>query len=302
MLRHRVTEPLRDSDADPRAAMCRNCGAPAPGAYCPACGQETRLALPSARQFLREAAGRYVPLDGRLWRTLFGLVFRPGFLTREYFAGRRRRYVRPARLFLVLSLALFALLRIVSDAPIVIADDADKGAVARGGEEFDIALDDQMNVQVTGIALPEQVQKRIDRFNRLPRQVKYDQIFQGVIRYGPYALFALLPLFAVLLQIVYAGRHRRHPLRPRKYAEHLVFGAHNHAFLCVALMLVAVPVGPLRFALVAWIAVYFLRSMKVVYDGSWLGVAVRAWAIAIAYFTSFAFVVAGLLVAAVLLA
>ena len=41
------------------------------------------------------------------------LVFRPGFLTREYFAGRRRRYVRPARLFLVASVLLFAALRIV---------------------------------------------------------------------------------------------------------------------------------------------------------------------------------------------
>ncbi|MHB8493366.1 MAG: hypothetical protein ACYC9Z_11550 [Casimicrobiaceae bacterium] len=27
---------------------CRNCGAAAPGNYCPQCGQETNLALPSA--------------------------------------------------------------------------------------------------------------------------------------------------------------------------------------------------------------------------------------------------------------
>jgi hypothetical protein len=36
--------------------------------------------------------GRYVALDGRLWRTLGALLFRPGFLTREYLAGRRRRF------------------------------------------------------------------------------------------------------------------------------------------------------------------------------------------------------------------
>src|SRR5208282_4911284 len=66
---------------------------------------------------LREAAGRYVAFDGRMWRTVVALVSRPGFLTREYFAGRRRRYIRPARLFLVLSIGLFALLGLERGRP-----------------------------------------------------------------------------------------------------------------------------------------------------------------------------------------
>ena len=79
---------------------CRNCGAEATGNYCPACGQETDVALPPAGTFLREAAGRYVSLDSRLLRSLHALLFRPAFLTREYLVGRRRRYVRPARLLM----------------------------------------------------------------------------------------------------------------------------------------------------------------------------------------------------------
>ena len=63
-------------------ALCRNCGAAAPGAFCPSCGQETSLALPTVRAMLREAAGRYVAFDGRMWRTLAALVARPGLLTR----------------------------------------------------------------------------------------------------------------------------------------------------------------------------------------------------------------------------
>ncbi len=105
------------------ARACRNCGAPAPGEYCPTCGQETRLQLPTARVFMREATGRYFSLDGRMWRTLAALLFRPGFLTREYLQGRRRRYIRPARLFLVLSLALFAAIRLFASAPIIVSDD-----------------------------------------------------------------------------------------------------------------------------------------------------------------------------------
>src|SRR5258708_19565956 len=107
-----------NSDANPAAPfICRNCGAVAPGEFCAACGQETRVKLPTARVFLREATGRYVALDGRLWRTLGALMFRPGFLTREYLLGRRRRYVRPARLFLLLPLALFAPIRFFPPPP-----------------------------------------------------------------------------------------------------------------------------------------------------------------------------------------
>jgi rRNA maturation protein Nop10 len=112
-----MNEATSPTAAQAAGRTCRNCGTETDGAYCPNCGQETTLALPTVRSMLRDAAGRYVALDGRMWRTLFALVFRPGFLTREYFAGRRKRYIRPARLFLVLSIALFALLRFEGKAP-----------------------------------------------------------------------------------------------------------------------------------------------------------------------------------------
>jgi len=116
----RLPAPSSVGDAVDSRTHCANCGAPIVGAFCPRCGQETTLALPTARAFLREAAGRYIAWDGRTWRTLALLFFRPGFLTREYLAGRRRRYVRPGRLFLVLSLAFFAVVRFTSGTPEVV--------------------------------------------------------------------------------------------------------------------------------------------------------------------------------------
>jgi hypothetical protein len=112
---------------------CRNCAhaiAPA-DLFCAHCGQETKVALPTARQFMREAAGRYVALDGRLWRTLHALLVKPGFLTREYFAGRRRRYVRPGRLFLVTSIVAFAAIRLAIDAPFNVVVERDLREAAR---------------------------------------------------------------------------------------------------------------------------------------------------------------------------
>ena len=65
---------------------------------------------------MREATGRYIAYDGKFWKTLAALLLRPGFLTREYLAGRRRRYIGPARLFLVSSLLLFATLRFATES------------------------------------------------------------------------------------------------------------------------------------------------------------------------------------------
>ena len=52
----------------------------------------------------------FFDFDNRLLRTLPALYFRPGFLTREYFAGRRIRYLPPFRtMFLLSVLAFFAI-------------------------------------------------------------------------------------------------------------------------------------------------------------------------------------------------
>ncbi len=345
-----MSEPLREGSAvEPPA--CRNCGAAAPGHYCPACGQETALALPAAGAFLREAAGRYVALDGRLARTLAHLAFRPGFLTREYFAGRRRRYIRPARLFLVLAIALFAVLRLASEASpggAFVFDDGDAASDASGdsaptasvdtpakpsvataptspggrapvkaaatgdggevgltdlGIPWKLRLDDEFRGTVVGPEgrVRDRLQHRLDRFNRMNRQERAEELLAAVLRYGPYALVALLPGFALLLQIAYSGRAGRYPARPRRYAEHLVFGAHNHAFVCLALIVVvASPWGVLSAAAWVWLVFYLFRSLKVVYGGRTSGVLVRGALIALVYLVMFGVATGVLLVLALL--
>ena len=292
-------------------ARCRNCGSQVTGRYCAACGQETDIALPSPGRFLREAAGRYIALDGRLWRSLHALMFRPGHLTREYIAGRRRRYVRPARLFVALSIALFAILRFAAGPPIVIdapavprAGNAGSDSDAVNGDAKGLRIDRDFNVRFGAGAWPAlvPVRNRIDAFNRLSREDKLDRLLAGMLRYAPYAAIGLLPVFALLLQIAYAGRARRHPQRPRQYAAHLVFGAHNHAFLFLAaILIVVVPFGPVRAVLALWIVVYAFASMRAVYGGSWRGVLLRGLFVFGGYAVFFALAIAVLLLAAVTL-
>jgi hypothetical protein len=309
---------LRDA-AEARESMsvqaCRNCGARAIGNYCPACGQETALALPSAGTFLREAAGRYVALDGRMWRSLHALLVRPGSLTREYFAGRRRRYVRPARLFVALSIAFFAVLRLASQGP-VIMERSQPGVPAasepraandptrREDEPFSIRNDEsnRLRIDAGGRAWLGPLAKRLEAFDRLPGEERARQMRSGMLRNAPYAAIALLPLFAVLLKLLYSGGARRHPARPRRYAAHLVFGAHVHAFAFLAAMLyVLVDLTAIRAVVAIWMAAYGLIALKAVYGGTWLGVVLRALVIAVVYLLFFSVAVAGLVIAAVAL-
>jgi hypothetical protein len=320
--RMRAAAPVSAPVIEP-GATCANCGAPVVGPYCATCGQETVLGLPTARAFLREAAGRYIALDGRTWRTLAGLFFRPGFLTREYLMGRRRRYVRPGRLFLVLALAMFAVFRIVGNVPGMITDTSDGtptivgapdasrakvGPAAKGdssaGDAQNKGDDADFNIMIDELNAPflQPLRTRVQAFNHLTPQQKTEQIYNGTLRYGPYALVALLPVFAALVQLAYLGRARRYPERPRRYAAHLVFGAHTHAFLFLAVLaFVAIPLGVVRAALALWIATYLLLSLKNVYGGGWVGVVLRVALIGLFYVVVFGFAMAGLVVVAIAL-
>ena len=189
------------------------------------------MRLPTLREFVREAAGRYVAIDGRFWRTIFALLGRPGFLTREYLGGRRRRYIRPARLYLFTTLIFFAVSRFVAEPIDVLglrADTPEKQAQSSPDKGFDLQLDSEQAI------VPPALQKRWNRFSSLSKREKAEQLREGMLRYAPYAMFVLLPAFALLLKLVYVGRRRRHPGRPRLFGEHLVFAAYDHAFVFIA--------------------------------------------------------------------
>ena len=278
---------------------CRNCGVPVDGAYCAACGQETALRLPTLREFLREAAGRYVALDGRFWRTMFALLARPGFLTREYLAGRRRRYIRPARLYLFATLIFFAVTRLLVGPIDIFEVHADTP-----GEAKYLSPDKGFNVQMGEDAFGSlALQKRWNRFNNLRRSDKAEQLGEGMLRYAPYALFVLLPAFALLLKLVYLGRRRRYPRRPRLYGEHLVFAAYDHAFVFVAATIMLLLLGrTMALTIGGWVVgVYLLLSLRSVYGGPWVGLLLRAFVLFVSYMVLVGLATAGLVVAAILL-
>jgi hypothetical protein len=57
---------------------------------------------------LHDVTHEFLHVDSKIFRTVKHLLLTPGFLTREYFNGRRTRYVSPIRIYLVFSVIYFA--------------------------------------------------------------------------------------------------------------------------------------------------------------------------------------------------
>jgi hypothetical protein len=130
-------------------ALCPNCQTPLHGKFCAKCGQSQQGMDRFFLSLVAEAFDNIFSFDSRTARTLFALLFKPGFLTREYFAGRRARYIQPLRLYFIASLLFFLFLSVQNmlSEPLaleVIGDDA-----VTQGQPSDVEQDPTTSEQVT---------------------------------------------------------------------------------------------------------------------------------------------------------
>jgi hypothetical protein len=88
------------------AQRCANCDAALHGEFCAACGQKAHLHR-SLLHVGEEILHGITHFDGKTWKTLPMLVFKPGVLTRDYIQGKRARYVAPVPLFLLIVFLMF---------------------------------------------------------------------------------------------------------------------------------------------------------------------------------------------------
>lgn len=108
-----------------RPTTCPNCAYPlAPDhQYCASCGQAV-IGEDTLRSFATHFLGDYFTFDSKIIRSAVPLLVRPGFLTVEFLAGRRARYIPPLRMFIFLSVIFFLVIGWAS-APVIDGTDAE---------------------------------------------------------------------------------------------------------------------------------------------------------------------------------
>jgi hypothetical protein len=88
---------------------CLNCNAVVHGRFCHICGQENIEPKESVWHLVSHFFQDITHFDGKFFSTLRYLLFKPGFLSREYMLGRRASYLNPIRMYVFTSAIFFLL-------------------------------------------------------------------------------------------------------------------------------------------------------------------------------------------------
>lgn len=101
-----AVEPEAGADGHFHEGNCLNCGTKLVGAFCHSCGQQGHLHR-TLTAFWHDFAHGVLHFEGKIWRTLPLLAFKPSHLTRRYVHGERARFVSPLALFLFCVFLMF---------------------------------------------------------------------------------------------------------------------------------------------------------------------------------------------------
>ena len=271
------TRPRVEADVNVEVTRCANCGVALLGQYCSDCGQEDREVRRPFWRILSQLLHAIFELDGRVYRSLFFLYTRPGYLSGEYVNGRRTRYTPPLRMFLVLSISFFLMvsiagslnnLRTAETAPAALGADGNPSAplssnrpiqdfLNAGAEDEnleglegleDLDIDPQQVLEVLrGIDLPFLPAATEERLKTLA----IDQLIANYndMRENPGAFFRdffsqsleYVTIFVLLMMPLLAlVQWAFYLFKGRYYIEHFVLTLHNHSFLILTAYLLAV--------------------------------------------------------------
>jgi hypothetical protein len=254
---------------------CPSCGERLVGDYCHACGEKRPESRDlTVRHFVTEAAQELTSVEhSKLFHTIWSLLVRPGFLTNEWIAGRRRLYLKPLNLCLgIFALSLFAY------------------SVYRPVSMFDLA--NFLKQDQTGNTL-----RPLDKL-AAKKHIETDELLDRISERWQHFM-SLSPLifigvFALTLQLVFV-------LSRRYFVEHLVFSMHYVSFALLTVVLL----WPLYFfigiksgginttvAVLKWLldAVYMFFAVRAVYRLSNARTLLASVVLIVCYFLSYMFV------------
>ncbi len=208
-------------------SRCPNCDEPISADFCPSCGQRQGELIPPLKTWVSEALDEILLVEARLPRSLRALVWPPGFLTEEWWGGRRSRYVSPLRLYLLAAVPFF-----------VFFTSTIQGDDQEGFFEMIAAiplyLEGSSYLPPQGPLPPESVNDSVARaewqreFDRISEHNdSVGQVFSARRERGLGRLFDLLPIAVGLVMVPLLALALWGGTRPR-FVARLIFSFHLH--------------------------------------------------------------------------
>lgn len=331
--------------------VCANCETQFSGRFCPNCGQAVREYDKPFSFVFYNFMGDFFAFDTRFFRTIAALLFKPGYLSKEYIEGRRVRYAPPFRIFVFVSFVLFLLLQNYTNRGLTTVLDSDIGDSKIGLDSTSaVTLDSVINIAklemdaeevaatdsllnkigITTDSTTEEklhfnanlasfrdtrdlraalnkfavvFEEKLEKEEDPKQQIKLrehirlcrspEQGMAKILQYISWAFFLLLPIFALILKLVYVRRKQN-------YMRHLIFSIHIHAFIYIIMTLVVGTymlfngnVGFITTLLTFCIPVYFVIALKKFYGQTIGKVILKFFAVSFLYNIIFLVVVIG---------
>ena len=156
---------------------CANCGAELLGQTCYACGQPVKGMVRHLASIMADVGDTILNIDSRIFRTLWPLLMKPAFLTNEYLAGRRVRYVTPFRLYFFLSVVAFLVMAISLDATVdfkdtIRADAAEDIETAQSAADVNSRRDEAIAALDTAKAAPDLSAKAVRGIEKAQEKIR----------------------------------------------------------------------------------------------------------------------------------
>jgi hypothetical protein len=239
------------SHAPVALAQCPNCGRDLEGAYCAECGQKATALNPTFHDFFHDLTHELLHVDGKIFRSVRLLLTKPGFLSREYFAGRRARYISPIRLYLIFSVVYFGVSALLTTP------------------------------------LTEQDRAEMQKLQGPAGPLGDPEVGGKLEAWMPRAAFLLVPVFALLTSMVTRSAGRNYP-QDLYFAFHTHAGVLAIATVWMLVRsapseAVEAPADILLLASVSW---YVAAAFRSAYGGTWRQAVGRAAFVGVTYFVA----------------
>ena len=107
---------------NPTCCVCKNCRNTFQGNYCPHCGQNRHTPRFTIRNAFQNILSGFFNIDHGFSRNLIELLYRPGYMIRDYLRGKRVHYYKPFQTLFVLAALYIMGVQLIDPAAIKLSE------------------------------------------------------------------------------------------------------------------------------------------------------------------------------------